>query len=64
MVTLGSKDSAGDYEGDSVFCFYVPNKINTEVSLTSDLLMKLDVTSQASVDAVLGNDHEIVAASF
>lgn len=64
MVTLGSRDSVGDLVSDSIMCFYVPNKINTEVSLTTDMLMKIDVTSQASVDAVLGNDHEIVCASF
>ncbi|MBD3252056.1 hypothetical protein GF380_06465 [Candidatus Uhrbacteria bacterium] len=57
MIVLGDTEN-------NIFAVYVPNSVNTEVSMTNDLLMKLDVTSRGVVDSVLGNDHEIVAAAF
>jgi hypothetical protein len=57
LVQLG--DTAGN-----IFVLYMPNVINTEVSLTSDALMKVDVGARAVVGSTLGNDDEIVVAVF
>jgi hypothetical protein len=54
---------AGDSE-NNIFCAYVPNQITGEVSLTTDEKMMVDVTSMGVKDTVLGNDHEIVFATF
>jgi hypothetical protein len=48
----------------NIFTVYIPNQITGETSLNADDLMGVDVTKKAVRDAVLGNDHEIVAAVF
>jgi len=57
MITLGD-------ELLNIMAIYVSNQINTEVSLSTDALMKNDTTSRGVIDATLGNDHEIVIATF
>ncbi len=57
MILLG--DTA-----DNKFCTYMPNIINTEVSLEMENFMRVGVSSQAVVDSTLGNDHELVMATF
>lgn len=49
---------------DNIVVFESVHNINTEVSLTVEDLMKVDVTATASRDPELGNDHELVIASF
>ena len=51
-------------DANNIFCLHIPNQITGEASLTTDELMKVDVSSQAVKDATLGNDHEIVIAVF
>jgi len=48
----------------NIIAIRIAKKINTEVSLTTDTLMKLDVSSEGVKDETLGNDHEIVIAAF
>lgn len=57
MILLGDTEN-------NIMAVFIPNKVNTEVSLTSDMLMKVDTTAGAYKDPVLGNDHEIVMAVF
>ena len=49
----------------NIFTVMLPNLINREVALTSDDLIKVDATAQAVTDTrFLGNNHEIVIATF
>lgn len=57
LIQLGT--TAGN-----IFAVYMPNIVVSEVSLTTDALMKVDTTSMAVRDPLLGNDHEIVIATF
>lgn len=57
QITLGD-------DANNIFTVLIPNQVTGEVSLTTDELMKVDVTSQAVKGATLGNDHELVIATF
>jgi hypothetical protein len=57
MITCGS-------DLNNIVSFYISNVVNTEVELVSDPLMKVDITAQAVIDSVLGNDDEFVVAAF
>ena len=61
MAILG--DISGD-DQNNIGAIYISKKVNTEVSLTNDTIMKQSVTSQAAKDATLGNDYEMVMAAF
>jgi hypothetical protein len=61
MQMIFSDETAG---GDNLFCIQIRNKIITEYGLTTDLKMRENVTMQAALDSVMGNDHEIVMAMF
>ena len=51
-------------EENKIMVWYLPNIQNTEVGITSDELMKNDVTSVANQDATLGARSELVVACF
>lgn len=57
MVSLGT-------ETGKIMVWYLPNIQNTEVTITTDALMKNDVTAVANKDTRIGNKNEIVAACF
>ena len=51
-------------EENKIMVWYLPNIQNTEVSITSEELMRTSVTSVANKDATLGGGSEIVVACF
>lgn len=57
MIKLGS--TAGN-----IFALYMPNVVNKEVGLGTDAIMRVDASAQAVVGSRMGNDFEIVAATF
>ena len=57
MIKLGS--TAGN-----IFTLYMPNVVNSEVSLGMDALMRVEASAQAVVGSRMGNDFEIVVATF
>lgn len=57
MIKLGSTTG-------NIFAVYCPNIVNTEVGLGTDALMRVDASAQAVVGSRLGNNFEIVAATF
>jgi hypothetical protein len=48
----------------NIVAVYIPKKVNAEVSLTNDDIMKNTVSSRGVNDGVLGDDHELVIAAF
>lgn len=57
MIKLGSTTG-------NIFALYMPNVVNTEVGLGTDAIMRVDASAQAVVGSRMGNDFEIVAATF
>ncbi len=57
MVILGDDDL-------NIVAVYIASKINAEVSLTNDDIMKNSVSSRAVKDPILGDDYELVIAAF
>lgn len=54
---------AGD-TANNILAIHIPNQIVGEASLTTDAKMSVDVSAMAVKDAILGNDHELVIATF
>lgn len=66
-TSMGLLAILGDISGDdqnNIVAIYIARKVNTEVSLTNETIMKQSVSSQAAKDAVLGPDYEIIMAAF
>jgi hypothetical protein len=57
MVIMGDDDL-------NIVAVYISKKINAEVSLTNDDIMKNSVSSRAAKDDILGDDYELVIAAF
>jgi len=67
MRNAGTGSSLKVWAGDTLtnmFCFYIPKQIITAVSISNDELGKFDMTAKGVKDAELGNDYEIVVATF
>ena len=57
MIKLGSTTG-------NIFAMYMPNVVNTNVGLGTDAIMRVNASAQAVVGSRMGNDFEIVAATF
>jgi len=61
QITLGTLSSEGL---TNIVSFMIPAKINTEVTINAEPLMKLGVNGRATRDSTLGNDSEISIGAF